>query len=639
MPHDAPDPRLNASGAFTRDLDNMIVARLLLEYLKLEGVDKVFGVPGGALIYLIDELEKQRDDIDFVVCRQETGAAYMADGYSRVTDGLGVVITTAGPSATNALTGAMNAQASNSALLAITGEVPQVYYGKGYLQEGVDARLDVNAIFRNAVQYSAIISSPLNFQTLFEQALREARSLPAKASHVSLPNDVAGSCVIAAQPGGTEPAKIPFPKAPSNYRSVPDSTSPERTRQALAQLVSARRPLIFLGNGARRALRDPERLARFNGLVEKFALPVMTTPDAKGIFPESHELSLRNYGMTACSWPQLYMCPDSEDEHYDALLVLGSTLGELSTSVVATDHYSKMLIPRDHFVQVDLDQSKIGRDFPITMGIVAEIGATLDLMCERGKQLEPDTAANEERLAFIRSIKEQNSPFGNPGWRESESAPTNPAAMVRVLNEEIRSGHVLIDAGNCVGWSLNNMVVDPPLHYHSALSMGPMGFAVGAVVGAKLGDPEQTCIALVGDGAFMMQGSEVSTAAQNNVGAIFVVIYDNDLGMVSQGMATLFPPAGQWKDYYKLGSPDLVKYAEGLGADGVAITPDQGPQAFRAALRTAVERTSGPAGSPMKPQVIVVHVDTGPMPPYGWPTVKPAACADVKVDPPQKPQA
>jgi len=638
MPHDAPNPRLTASGAFTRNIDNMTVAKLLLEYLKLEGVDKVFGVPGGALIYLIDELEQQRDAIDFIVCRQETGAAYMADGYARVTDGLGVVITTAGPSATNALTGAMNAQASNSSLLAITGEVPQVYYGKGYLQEGVDARLDVNTIFSNAVQYSAIISSPTNFQTLFEQALREARSLPGTATHISLPNDVAGSCVVAAQEGGEIPAKIPFPNSPSNYRTVPGGTDPQRSREALENLCSARRPLIFLGNGARRALRCPERLDRFTQLVEKFAIPVMTTPDGKGIFPETHALSLRNYGMTACRWPQLYVCPEGEDEHYDALMVLGSTLGELSTTVVATDHYSKMLIPRDHFVQVDLDQSVIGRDFPITMGIVAEIGATIDVMCEYGEQLEPNGPAIGERLAFIRSIKDQNSPFHDPEWRESEAAPTNPAAMVRVMNEELTSGHVLIDAGNCVGWSLNNMVVDPPVHYHSALAMGPMGFAVGAVVGAKMGDPGQTCIALVGDGAFMMQGSEVSTAAQNNVGAIFVVIYDNDLGMVSQGMAVLFPPAKQWQDYYKLGSPDLVKYSEGLGADAVAITPDQGPEAFRAALRTAIERTSGPPGPGMKPQVIVVHVDTCPMPPYGWPHVKPAQCAKNLVKQPQKPQ-
>ena len=594
-------------------------------------------MPGGALIFLLDELEQHRGEIDFIICRQETGAAYIADGYSRVTGGLGVVMTTAGPSATNALTGAMNAQTSNSSVLLITGEVPQAYYGKGYLQEGVDARLDINAIFRNALQYSTLISSHLNFQTLFEQALRDSRSLPSRATHVSLPNDIAGTCVVSPQAGGTVPAKIPFPNSTSNYRTVPGGTDSKRTRQVLDQLSSARRPLIFLGNGARRALRNPERLRRFTDLVEKFAIPVMTTPDGKGIFPESHDLSLRNYGMTACTWPQLYMCPEDEEDHYDVLLVLGSTLGELSTSVVASDHYSKMLIPRNHFIQVDLDQSMIGRDFPITMGMVSEIAATMDLLCELGEDHQADPTRTQERIAFIKSIKADNSPFSNPEWRDSEAAPTNSAAMVKVINEEVTSGHIMIDAGNCVGWSLNNLVIDPPVHYHSALAMGPMGFAVGAVVGAKLGDPGQTCIALVGDGAFMMQGAEISTAAQNNVGAIWVVIYDNDLSMVSQGMAVLFPPSEQWKDYYKLGSPDLVKYSEGLGADAIAITPDQGPEAFRAALRTAIERTSGPQCAEMKPQVIVVHVDTGPMPPYGWPHIPAPQCQAAMVKPPKKP--
>jgi acetolactate synthase-1/2/3 large subunit len=177
------------------------------------------------------------------------------------------------------------------------------------------------------------------------------------------------------------------------------------------------------------------------------------------------------------------------------------------------------------------------------------------------------------------------------------------------------SGHVFIDAGNCVGWSLNNMVVDPPLHYRSALDMGPMGFGVGAVIGGKLGAPDQHCLAIVGDGAFMMHGAEVSTAAQNRVGAIWVVLYDNDLSMVSQGMAELFPPGQPWADYYKLGNPDLVKFSEGLGARAVAIMPDQGAAQFQAELRAALKR----ATADRQPQVIIAYIDTVAMPPYGWP--------------------
>jgi acetolactate synthase I/II/III large subunit len=592
---------------------NLTVAQLLLEYLRLERATKIFGVPGGAIIYVIDELKRRSDQFDFFICRQETGAAYIADCYSRVSGQLGVVLTTAGPSATNALTGTMNAQASGSSTLIVTGEVPEQYFGLGYLQEGIDAKLDVAAIYRNAVDSSEVISNQSNFQTLIEQALRNARSLPGQTSHISLPNDVAGTCL--------SPNEIPFPNSPNAYRTVPGGTDASKVEHTLEDLICADWPLIFLGNGARRALASEARLTGLMALVERFAIPVMTTPDGKGIFPETHQLSLRNYGMTPCAWPELYMSAQVRPGPYDSVLVLGSTLGELATSPAATRHFDRVLVPTRHFTQVDLDQGMIGRNFPISRGIVGEIGATLDVLIAKAAGRAPDPERLERRLAFIEKIKQQ-SPFADPAGRASDAAPLHPAAAMRVVNETLRDGHVFIDAGNCVGWSLNNLVVDPPLRYHAALNMGPMGFAVAGVIGGKIGDPAKPCVAIVGDGAFMMQGAEISTAAQNRVGAIWLVLYDNDLAMVSQGMAELFPPPGPWQDYYKLGTPDLVKFSEGLGAHAVAITRDQGPEDLRRALEAALVR----ADRDSRPQVIVMQIDTRPMPAYGWPHLPPPDC-------------
>ncbi len=604
---------------------NLNVAQLLLEYLKLEGVTKIFGIPGGAVIYIMDELKKQSDKFDFVICRHESGAAYIADGYSRVTGGLGVVLTTSGPSATNALTGAMNAQASNSAVLIITGEVPRKYFGMGYLQEGVDAKLDINGIFRNAVQYSAEIVDQSNFQTLFQQALRDARSLPPRTSHISLPGDVAGACVIGAPALDPNGNKIPFPTATENYRARPSGTDLKKVENTLNDLLSARRPLIFLGNGCRPALESAQRLSELRKFVERFGIPVMTTPGAKGIFPESDELSLRNYGMTACAWPQYYMRPENEPP-YDVLLVLGSSLGELSTTSAAKDQYSKILVPGRACIQVDLDQSVIGRDFPITRGIVAEVGATIDALCAMGTSREPRQSDVDARKKIISAIKQQHSPFDDPEGRNSERAPVHPAALMRIINELVNDGYIVIDAGNCVGWSLNYLVVDPPLRYHSALAMGPMGFGVAAVVGAKLGAKEKPCIGIVGDAAFMMHGAEISTAAQQRAGAIWVVLYDNDLSMVSQGMAELFPPAQSWRQYYKLGQPNLVQFAQGLGARAVEVSPHDGVAAFRNALADALKFSR----ETNQPQVIVVCIDTQPIPPYGWPTLSSVDCSKAR---------
>ena len=139
---------------------------------------------------------------------------------------------------------------------------------------------------------------------------------------------------------------------------------------------------------------------------------------------------------------------------------------------------------------------------------------------------------------------------------------------MKVLSELLPPGsHLFIDAGNCVGWSLHYLEIDPPTQVHSALGMRPMGFGVAAVIGAKIGAPDQDCVALVGDGAFLMHGNEISTAARHNVGAVWVVLYDNDLNMVSQGMANFFPDpsnSGDWKGYYDIGKPDLVRFSESV---------------------------------------------------------------------------
>jgi acetolactate synthase-1/2/3 large subunit len=606
-----------SSRSVTTTKPNRTVAALLVDYLELEGATTVFGVPGGALIYVMDELWRRRETFNFVICRHETGAGYIAHGYALVTGGLGVVLTTSGPSATNALTAAMNAQAANCAQLVITGEIPQQFSGQGYLQEGVDSRLDVGVIFRNAVEYSAVVSSPLNFVTLFTQALRYARSLPNRAAHISLPNNVAGACVAAAG------QSISFPTTPSAYRAQASGTDTELAHTAFDNLAGAKRPLIFLGNGARAALEDSGRATRFREMVERFAIPVMSTADGKGIFPESHPLSLRNFGMTACQWPALYMGQTTDPDHFDALLVIGSSLGELATSDAASKPYDRILVPTTHFMQVDLDGSVIGREYPVTLGLVGEASATIDALIERSLTTEPNTDGAAARRDAIAALKLANSPWVNPEWRDATTGPSNPASLMRVINETVTAGRVFIDAGNCVGWSLHYLVVDPPVRYHSALDMGPMGFGLGAVIGGKMGAPTETCVSVVGDGAFMMHAGEISTAAQYGVGAVIVVLFDNDLGMVSQGMNKLFPGDAPFSPAYHLGAPDLAKVAEGFGADAFTIGDGQGSAEFAAALRQAIAQ----AESRKRPQVIVVHVDTAVMPPYGWPQLPPSTCA------------
>jgi acetolactate synthase-1/2/3 large subunit len=578
------------------------VANLILDYLALEEVDHVFGIPGGGLKEMLNALRIRESEFKYIICRQETGAAFLADGYHRVTGKLGVVMVTSGPGATNALTGSMNAQADHSALLTLTGEVPEQYVGMGYLQGGVAGSLKMETLYRNAVDYSQMLSSPDNLHTLMTQALRNAMNLPRRAVHLSLPNSV--SELTPTQP-------IPFPKTVDNYRCVNLPRDREQCRDALDLLLGAERPLIFLGNGNRFTLQG-ERLQRFCDFVDKFAIPVMTTPDGKGLFPESHPMSLRTFGLASCEWTFYYLNGEGEQQ-YDGLMVIGSMLGEL-----ATRKWNPVLVPNGPFIQIDADHSVIGRSFPISLGIVSDAGMAMDAMMDYAEAsgLEPDDRV-EKRRAFIEHIKTR-SPYFSPDKRDSDQVPILPQRMSKIIDDELPDDcHIFIDGGNCIGWALHYMVVDPPKQMHNSLDMGPMGFGTCAVVGAKVGAPDKHCICLTGDGGFMMQGSEVSTAAQYNLGCIWIVQFNNDLGMVSQGNAHFMPqpPLPSWDDYYKLGNPDLCEYARGLGADVYKVdSPEEMKAALRAALKNAEEQS--------KPQVIVVNIDTQEVPPYYQPIAK-----------------
>ncbi len=605
MPHPATAPAER-----TTHTSLPTVGEMIIHFLKLEGVTHVFGVPGGGLAHFLVNLKDNHDAITYVVARQETGAAYMADGYYRATGKMGVVVVTSGPGATNALTGVMNAQADGSAVLLITGEVDQRYDGMGYLQEGTDAKLDIKAIFQAAVGYSTVLEAGSSAQTLVKQVFRNVLSNPRQTAHISVPDNVTAQTLSDAR----------LPNQWSSYRAEYRGNLTDEARKALKYFLPCKRPLIFLGNGCREALKDPETYDRFVHFIETYAIPVITTADAKGILSEDHQLSLRVYGIADCMWPYAYMT--AATPAYDGLLVIGSQLGELSTN-----KWLPLLIPEGKdapFIQLDLRQSVIGRSFEVSHGIVGEAGAFINDLSGLMNEFPADKKAVADRQQFVKELKKK-SPFVNTDDYDTDTSPIHPAALMRGLQDTLpENSKLFIDAGNCVGWSVHYLEIYRPAEIFTSLSMGPMGFAVGAVVGGKIGAPEATCIALVGDGAFMMQGSEISTAKQYGVGAIWIVLNDNNLAMVSQGMDHFFPDSSQprlWHELYELGAPDLVKYAEGLGAEAYRI----GSLSEFTSIMTKVLEGANKRGVP---QVIVVDIDRKAEPPYYNPVYGPRKTAN-----------
>ncbi|MBM7774725.1 acetolactate synthase-1/2/3 large subunit [Actinokineospora baliensis] len=589
--------------AHYEELRDVTPAELVLRYLRLEGVTTIFGVPGASLVLILDKLRRESGP-RYVIARHESGAAYMADGYARVGEReLGVVLVTSGPGATNALTGAMNAHNNGTPLLTLAGEAPRVYFGKGFLQEGVDGELDVHAVYRAANGYSVLVDDAGSFPTLFQQALRDARSVPGAAVHVSLPSDVSAQVL----------PRVQFPTSTGRYRVTPSNDDTTGVSFALHRLLLAERPLILLGNGCRYALRDRSVATRFQRFVERFEIPVMTTPAAKGLFPESHYLSLRNYGVSGCPWAFTYVTPQKGLPDYDGLLVLGSKLGQAATSstLLPANTFDRQLVPaRGPFIQVDLDPAVIGRSFPITQGIVADIGRTIGTFYAKGMVAEVPGSAKGRR-EWIAQIKRTFSSTLPPAVATAGTAPVDrgiaPTDLMSAINATLPAeSHVFVDSGNCAGWSLHYLTIDPPAEMHNSPAMAPMGFAVSAVVGAKLAQPRQTCVAITGDAAFLMHGSEVSTAAHNEVAAVWVVLNDDSHVMADQGMAR-FDPGQDWTGYYSIGKPDLVAYARSLGADAWSVSAPE---------HLAKTLTEAFTAKGTKPRVVVVAIDPKPVPPY-----------------------
>lgn len=573
-----------------------LVGGLILTYLKMENVNHIFGIPGGGLMNFLVDLNNCENSIQYIIGRQETGTAYMADGYYRATGKIGVVVVTTGPGATNALTGVMNAQADGSAVLLITGEIDKKWDGLGYLQEGIDSSLDVHGVYKSSVGYSTTIKSGEDANTLIKMAIRNVMSTPRRAAHISLPVDVSVESVMSV---------TTIPSKPEDYRSVYSGAPWHETRKAMESILKCKRPILFLGNGCREALRDEKTRKALLTFVETFAIPVITTADAKGIFPENHELSLRVYGIANCMWPYHYLT--DKEIPYDGLMVIGSQLGGLSTN-----NWNPMLIPNGKdapFIQLDVKQTVIARSFAVTQGIIGEAGAFIRHLGAFSKEAKVNSKDVSNRKAFIKKIKSENSPFENPEIYKASGSPCTPPSAMRVLQETMPADSLLfIDAGNCVGWSVHYLEIKPPMEIFTSLSMGPMGFAVGAVVGGKIGRPDKTCICITGDGAFMMQGSEISTAKQYQIGAIWIVLNDNDLGMVTQGMEFRFKN-NNWKGVYALGSPDLVKYSEGLGAEAYTVNK---PEDLKEIMPQVLKR----ANKDGVPQVIIINIDKSLVPPY-----------------------
>ncbi|MBM4241108.1 MAG: thiamine pyrophosphate-binding protein [Euryarchaeota archaeon] len=540
-------------------------ATLLLEYLDGEGVEYIFGVPGTSLVPLYDAVNKQKA-IKPILTKHEEGAAFMADGYARVSGKLGVCYSTSGPGSTNLVTGVANAYMDNVPILVLTGQVPTSVYGKGTFQDSTKEGVDSVALFDPITKFSEMILSKYKMPELLREAIRIALSGKKGPVHLSYPKDIMELKIE----GGLLPPRAY--KVRSNYFDR------KLVIDAAEKLVNAKKPATLVGTGVMISGAVSEVLE----LAEMLNIPVATTPKAKGAFPEDHPLSLGVFGFSGSPVAEKYLLGD-----VDVLLVVGSSLNQLTTF-----SWDPNLQPTDSFIHVNIDPAEIDKNYVADIGIVGDCQAVLNEISFRVlRELQTHDFDRERPVEDIVKFKETVGMFVNPEKMYSDSVPVKPQTLMREIQENLPEDTILfVDTGNHICWAIHYMQFRKP-NLITAFGMLSMGYATAAAIGGKLAAPERPVVAIVGDGCFMMNGMEIATAVNYDIPVVWIVQNNSKLGLVHELQRFTLGDNTVSTTFKEV---NIAKIAEGLGAKGYRINkpgelPEILPEAIESSLPTVID--------------------------------------------------
>lgn len=490
VPADATHVRHDSSSIEVR------AALALLRTFARHGVRVAFGIPGGAISPVFDALAECRE-IEYVPTRHEATAVYAALGHARVSGVPALVLTTAGPGVTNAVTGMAAAFAEEIPVILLAGEVPSFAMGRAGFQEGTVAGLDVVSLMRPVTRWSSALLGSSMAAGLAERAWIKATSTPAGPVFLSIPFDMAQK---GCHDSFIASAAMPF--------ATPDE---DACRTAARRLAAARRPLLVVGNGARTAARELRQLA------ERLAAPVVVTGHAKGVFPERHPLYLGIVGNAGHPSALEYLA-----ERPDVVCIFGSRLGDLATNGWRVD-----LSGSHDTIQIDRDPWLIGRNAPVTLGIVGE--------------------ARLAAGSILRSlhVKGARPIHLSGGCRSYESAPAEgsllkPQSVLASLSAAFPDAIWCSDIGEHMGMAQHYLRVDRPDQFHCMSGLAAMGSGLGAAIGIQQAKPNATVVAIVGDGGFNMHAGDVLTCVEEGIGVLFAVFNDGRWNMVDHGFSAVY---------------------------------------------------------------------------------------------------
>jgi acetolactate synthase-1/2/3 large subunit len=556
---------------------------MILRHLKHEGVDVVFGIPGGSISPM---LHRFRDDSSprFIIAAHEGGAAFMADGYARSSGKLGVCAVASGPGVTNAVTGVVSANMDQTPLLLLSGQVPLTKVGTGALQEStVESGVDTVALLAPVTKYSAAAVTVEALPRQLARAISVAQTGRKGAVHLMVPSD------LARKPASAQPFE-------ANRVPLRGMRSAAAFASVLDRLKKAKRPLLFLGAGAAAALASNE--GRYVRALRRLGVPVTTSVRAKGVFPESDRLSLGVFGIAGHARAHAYAA-----EGIDVLVVVGSRLGEW-----AVGGHRQKLADAKTIIHIDIDAGAFGQNVPAHEAWESDAEdffAALDALVPEPLHRDMPTVVSPP--AARADVPAQRT--GEPMERDDEERIKSSDLMEELNSCITGDTDVFLDAGNCTGWVTRHVTIDPPTRVFAATGLASMGWSCGAVLGGRVASPHRRALAVVGDGAFMMNGTEVSTGVRQRIGAVYLVLDDGFLGMVNHG-ESLQTGADLLDPYYAAGCDDLAAFASAMGAGSWVVRR-------RGELETALKAAFQAADNDHLPQVVVAKVDPTEQPPYG----------------------